>query len=109
MSIGGELEAEEICNVFRKAINGDVKIFLSDTRNPWAAANGNVTVNIDEYSIVIFSDCGALDYVDSVKSVDGRMADYDYWTALSSAKKEPVELLSFSEQKKLEELLHEAT
>jgi len=41
---------------------------------------GNVTFEIEGWTIVIFNDGDSLDYIDEVTAPDGRHADFDDWS-----------------------------
>lgn len=61
---------------------------------------GLMTVDVDGWVITLYNDCGSLDYCDSCYSPDGRKYDFS-----SRDVSDPIELLSPSEHRQLEELL----
>lgn len=96
------IPAEEITELFRKVIRGEVEVVCVGCSwdEVWC---GDASVRIDGYEITIFNDCGELDYVDSVMAPDGRTGDFDGWIG-----DDPVGLLSPEEAGKMEDILESA-
>jgi hypothetical protein len=63
---------------------------------------GLMTVDVDGWVITLFNDCSDLDYCDSCYSPDGRKYDFS-----SRDVSDPIEFLSPSEHRQLEELLRQ--
>jgi hypothetical protein len=61
---------------------------------------GLMTVNVGDWVITLYNDCGELDYCDSCYSPDGRKYEFS-----SRDASDPVELLAPAEHRQLEELL----
>ncbi|MGA2570579.1 MAG: hypothetical protein ABSF23_08680 [Terracidiphilus sp.] len=99
-----KVSGQEILDLFRKAIRGEVKIVaLGRSWNDVYA--GDVRFRIGDYEVVIFNDCNELDYADSVTAPDGRAGDFDDWWDTDT---EPVRLLTEPEYTALEHLLESA-
>ncbi len=96
------VEATEVLELFRKVLNAEVQITQITPSYPITGSDGLFTLEADKYLVTIFIDAGELDYVDSVIAPDGRDGDYDYWTLHSEAQKDPIDLLSDVEHKRLE-------
>ena len=99
-----KIPGQEIAELFRRALRGEVKIFTVGAS--WTDIHAsNVEVRIDGYKLVIFNDCNQVDYVDHAIAPDGREADFDDWWFVNN---EPVDLLTDDEQTRLETLMEEA-
>ena len=99
-----KVPGEEILELFRQAIRGEVQIVaLGESWNNVYA--GDVRFRIGGYEVVIFNDCNELDYADSATSPDGRKGDFDDWW---NADTEPVRRLTEQEYTALEHLLESA-
>lgn len=99
-----KIAGQEIRELFRRAIRGEVKIAaLGKSWNDVYA--GDVRFRIGDYEVVIFNDCNELDYADSATAADGRAGDFDDWW---NSDTEPVRLLTEHEYAALEHLLESA-
>ncbi|MFP3677189.1 hypothetical protein SB725_08660 [Pseudomonas sp. SIMBA_041] len=61
---------------------------------------GLMTVNVDDWVITLYNDCGELDYCDSCYSPEGRRYEFS-----SRDASDPIDLLTPAEHRQLEELL----
>jgi hypothetical protein len=100
----GKIPGQEIAELFRRALRGEVKIFTVGASWTDIYAS-NVEVRIGGYKLVIFNDCNQVDYVDSAITPDGREGDFDDWFFSDT---EPVDLLNDEEQTRLETLMEAA-
>ena len=81
------IPASEVAEVLRRIARGDVQVRLQAGTESWyETLTGNVFFDADGWRIVIFNDCGFVDYVDSVVAPDGRTAKYEDWAQDKSAK-----------------------
>lgn len=90
------IPGSEIAELFRKVIRGEASIVPDNWSWDWVWC-GNFYCTIDGYKVVIFNDCGELDYVDSATAPDGRTGDFDHWEH-----DQPVELLTGEESGAME-------
>lgn len=101
-----ELKAQEVAEVLRKAIAGEIPIRLACPERTWDGTYaGDVEFWFGDWYLVIFNDCDELDYVDCAVAPDGRAGDLFPWM---DAGPEPVECLTWDERKALEKVLKEA-
>jgi hypothetical protein len=61
---------------------------------------GLITVNVDDWVITLYNDCGELDYCASCYSPEGRRYEFS-----SRDASDPIDLLTPAEHRQLEELL----
>lgn len=91
------LSAQEVYQVLRDALKG-IRSMRRITEESWNVIYcGLMTIDVDDWRITFFIDCGDLDYCDSCISADGRRYNF-------SAKDDfdPVGLLSPDEHHQLE-------
>lgn len=100
----GKIPGQEIAELFRRALRGEVKIFTVGASWTDIYAS-NVEVRIDGYKLVIFNDCNQFDYVDHAIAPDGREGDFDDWF---NSDTDPVQMLTDDEQTRLEALMEAA-
>jgi len=98
------ISAQEIAELFRKAIRGESKVVVVGCS--WNEAYcGDVKVRIDGYDLVIFNDCDEIDYVDNATAPDGRTCDFESWFEDGI---EPIACLTSDELGKLDIILENA-
>jgi len=75
-----KISKEEVAQVLRKVLSGEVRLKLSDPKKTWDGSfAGNVGFCVDGWTIVIFNDCDEIDYIDNVVSPDGRSSEFGDW------------------------------
>lgn len=91
---GSFIPASECVGLLKRIIFSNASIRLENRRLTWRAVyNGDVPLIVDDYALIIFNDCGKLDYVDSITSYDGKRAgDFAQWDT------NPVDLLTVTER-----------
>ena len=66
----------EILNILKEIEDG--KLTLAYTKDPFEVYAGNVIYNISNgWQITIFNDSGYWDYIDNIKTDDGREINFD--------------------------------
>ncbi|MBB5414039.1 DUF7693 family protein [Paraburkholderia atlantica] len=98
------IPAEEVAEVFRRAIRGEIAVKLLGDEAWNDVFCGDVEFMFGDWHITVFNDVLEFDYVDNVKAPDGRTAEYDDWFH-SGAGDDPVDLLAPSELSALEDLV----
>lgn len=111
------IPATEVAELLRRAVRGEVSLRLQPGARDWNAVYaGNVAFDIGGWNVVVFNDCGELDYVAAAVAPDGRGSVFDDWfdelgwfgelgpTNLEN----PVDLLDADEFVRLEWLLEDA-
>ena len=89
------VKGEEVAEVLRKVIRGEVPIRLANPALTWNWVwCGNCEFLIGDWRMTFFNDCGELDYTDHVVAPDGRKTDYDDFYEAGDG----VELLSDEER-----------
>lgn len=73
------IPAEEIAEVFRQALRGEIAVSLDDDTTWNDAYCGNVSFKFGDWSITIYNDCSEFDYVDSATAPDGRTVEFNDW------------------------------
>ena len=96
------LAAREVCQILRDASLAS-RAMRQVTSTSWNEINcGLMTVDVDGWVIILFNDCGTLDYCDSCYSPDGRKYEFN---STGPHEADPVELLGQDEHLRLEEIL----
>lgn len=102
MPITNALTANEIYEVLRDAAVA-TRSMRRITEESWNDIYcGLMTIDVDDWKITFFIDCGNLDYCDNCLSPDGRKYKFSSNDAF-----DPVGLLSVDEHRQLEELLRQ--
>ncbi|NDV77106.1 DUF7693 family protein [Burkholderia cenocepacia] len=99
------IAADEVTQVLRKALNGDVSVQLVGNMHWHAVGSGNVEFAFGDWKVTFFNDAGELDYVDHAIAPDGRRASFDDWAGPTGHGRDPIDLLSTWEQCELSDLL----
>lgn len=70
------ISESEILNLLKDIEEGKLK--LEPTKNPFDVYSGNVVYNINNgWQITIFNDANTWDYIDNIKSADGREVSFE--------------------------------
>lgn len=72
------------------------------SQSPWVIYCGNILVDIDDWQITFFIDCGELDYCDCCTAPGGRVGTFEDWQRYGT---DPVLLLSRWGHQQLEQRL----
>lgn len=95
-----KLKAEDVAAHLRKAIRGEITVSLGSNKTRWYDVYcGDVELLFGDWVVVIFNDCFELDYIDSVKSADGLIGEFDDWEI------NPISVLSLDECAALESIV----
>lgn len=96
------LSAQEVYQILRDASKG-TRSMRRITQESWNAIYcGLMTVDVDDWKITFFIDCGDLDYCDNCVSPDDRKYEFTSINGL-----DPVGLLAPDEHRQLEEMLRQ--
>jgi len=75
-----KLPREEVLALLRCIATGQTQVRLKDSRFPFHSGYCNhIWFLAEQYTIVVFNDCGAWDYIEAVEAEDGRDAEFDDW------------------------------
>ncbi|WP_175681159.1 DUF7693 family protein [Burkholderia cenocepacia] len=99
------IAADEVAQLLRKALNGDVSVKLIGDTYWRDVGSGNIEFTFGDWRITFFNDAGELDYVDNAVAPDGRRASFDDWAGPTGFGRDPIDLLSQWEQCELSDLL----
>lgn len=107
--MNGKVGEEEARDVLLRAIAGSAAVRLLNPGQTWDQTYaGDVGFVIDGWEFWFFNDCDDLDYVDSVRSPDGRFAEYGDWKSDCGAFSDPLSGIDSDGCAALERLLKEA-
>lgn len=73
------LDINEVADVLRRALRGEIKVSLAGGRNWDDTYCGNVAFRFGDWKITFFNDCGELDYTDTAEAPDGSSCGYEEW------------------------------
>ena len=93
------LDAREVYQLLKDVALGTRQISNTSETSWRAVYCGNVHLNIDDWKITLYNDCGELDYCDECIAPDGRVGTYEKWSRFGT---DPVQLLSEWERGQLE-------
>ena len=98
---GAFIPETECVGLLKRAIFSNARVRLENRKLRWREVyNGDVGFLIDDYCVVIFNDCGKLDYVDSIMTQDAsRAGEFVQWEV------NPVDLLTVTERALLTSVL----
>ena len=99
------IQAEEIAEVFRQALRGEIAVKVEGDKSWSDVYCGNVEFMFGDWRIVVFNDCWEFDYVDEVTAPDGRHAEFDDW----GLDADPIALLTMEELAAMENLVEGLT
>lgn len=107
------IPAEELADVFRKALAGEIPVRLTNPEFTWDGAYaGNAEFWFGDWRIEFFNDCDSLDYTEQAVAPDGRQCD-DWCTWQENPDGGgifcPLDLLSADECAAVEAVLKRAT
>lgn len=94
------ISAEEIVEVFRQALRGEITIKIEGDESWRDIYCGDVEFRFGDWCIVVFNDCSEFDYVSNVLAPDGREAEFDDWWPHN-----PVDMLTQDELAQMEALV----
>ncbi|WPN60737.1 hypothetical protein [Pseudomonas sp. P9_31] len=96
------LNAREVYQVLKDVALG-TRTMTKSSRQSWSEIyHGLMPVEIDDWLLTLFNDCGTLGYCEDCRSSDGRVGTLETWHRYGT---DPVELLSGWEREQLERQL----
>lgn len=99
---------EEVAEHFRMALRGEVPVRLEDPECTWDEVYcGVVRFWFGDWNVVLYNDCGELDYTAGVTTPDGRTAEFDDWCGIEDTGC-PINMLEDDEFASLEQIVSEA-
>lgn len=104
---GAAIPMQEVADLLRQALHGEVSLKLASGCPPWNTVYcGDVAFEVGGWSVNFYNDCDELDYVDSAQAPDGRHVDFDDWpTPGDGSPWCPLDLLTADERAALEDML----
>jgi hypothetical protein len=105
--MGGEgmnISAEEIAEVFRQALRGEIAVIIEGDESWGDIYCGDVAFSFGGWRMTVFNDCGEFDYVSTVLAPDDREGEFDDWWPHN-----PVDLLTQEELAQMEALVEGLT
>lgn len=96
------LTARDVYQILKDVALGTRVMQKSSIQSGSEIHRGLVPVEVDGWQLMLFNDCGSLDYCELCKSPDGRVGSLETWRRYGT---DPVELLSGWEREQLECLL----
>jgi hypothetical protein len=99
------IPAEEIAEVFRQALRGEITVKVEGDKSWSDVYCGDVEFLFGDWRIIVFNDCREFDYVSEATAPDGRTVDFDDWQLDA----DPVALLTQEELAAMEFLVERLT
>jgi hypothetical protein len=99
-----DLDAREVYQLLKDVALGTRRITNTGDTSWNQVYSGNITLEVDGWTITLYNDCGELDYCDACVSPDGRIGTFETWSRFGT---DPIQLLSQWERGQIEARLQE--